>query len=220
MWIDKYVSANDAIILAQNEMGDDWGGDAPIFETWVKSAIEKIDGKNSFDDKVDVVKLENQISLKLDCDVVEIKALIQGDQKDLCLEWINNNQGIRNIPEYIPGDGDFGNGFLFIDHGSQHRHFNNCRWKTVNGKLYFEKVQSATEFTLWSKSHKRDCDGNLLIKQTDLEAAASYILLNAARRTRWGKKEMRMSQQDIREFEFRWAANLGNARAQQSISKR
>lgn len=220
MWVDRYVSANDAIILAQNEMGDDWGGEVPIFETWIKSAIEKIDGKYSFDDKVEVVKLEDQKFLKLNCDVVQVKALIQGHQKEFCLDMINNNQGIRNIPEYIPGDGDFGNGFLFIDHGSQNKYFKNCNWQILRGNLCFEKVQSATEFTVWSKSHKRDANGDLLIKQTDLEAAASYILLQAARRTRWGKKDMRMDKGDIQSFENRWAINLGNARAQQSIRKR
>lgn len=206
---------SNVVEVVQNEVGEDWGAEQPVWETWAKTAMKRIWGKADFVDKWDVVDIQDKCSIKVCSDAVAVAGLLMGDQLDGCRNVFNNNPSYRlKTPDFIPGDNEFGNGFLVVSHGSNTiSRWHGTNWKFANGDIVFQTPVDETKATIWTKSFDRDNLGTLMVPETAVEACAVYIMLMMSRRSQWGLKQSRINNQTIMMYEGRWNAEMCNARS-------
>lgn len=214
----KFVPINNVLLVVADEVGDTWTGDQPVYEKWIKTAIGKINSKCSFDFVFKLRDVKHQCNVCLDDDTQDVIGLTPGNYIEQCNNVFQSmNSGfITQLPPFIPGNTDFGNGYLFIDHGKHGLRGQCYGWDVKDGTIIFHDKIQQSQVTTYEKQFKRDHNGSLMILETDVDAAAAYVLLMKARRSKWGPKEHRMSDNEIRVFEARWATNMGDARAKGS----
>ena len=214
--LGRKVSMNNVTLAVMDEIGDAWGGEQPVWEKWTKDALKLIGGKRFFKYKFYTADIENKCFAELHCDTVRVLNVALGDKTDECNRYMQENNYQMSFPKYVPGDNDFGNGFLFIDHGGIKECKTSFRWETRDGKIYFQPEVNETKITIWAEVMERDKDERLLIPEEAVQACAMYICKILSRRTLWGKKETRATWQMIEMYERLWSTTMGDARAKNS----
>jgi hypothetical protein len=209
----RFVPINNVFLAVQDEVGDDWNGEKPLYADWVKHAIKIISSPVSFDRVIEVKSIEDKLRIKICDDTYGVQALALGDQKRKWANVFSNDCRFINLPTFIPGNNEFGNGFLVVAHGIEHEH-GMANWTVRDGYVVFQNKVNNEKATLLSKKFKRDKDGKLMVAETDVMAAAHYILMKMARRTQWGAKEQRMTRGIIADYDQIFTNQVMNARAE------
>jgi len=210
----RFVPIENVFIEVQNEMGEDWQGEQPAYQNWIKDAQRRIYSKVTFDKVIEVLPVnKDQITVDLCPDTVGIKALLQGDKKKELADVFSNSCQQLNLPTFVPGSNEFGNGFFIVGHDIK-RETGGVRYVLRDGQIQFMQKVTVDKVTVLSQKHKRDKNGNLMVAQSDVMACAYYILQILARRSRWKQKEHRMSLQDVATYDLLFTNNLMDARAE------
>jgi hypothetical protein len=210
----RFVPIENVFLAVQNEMGEDWQGEQPVYQAWVKDAIKKIASKVSFDRVIEVLNVNaDKTTIDICDDTYGVQALLLGDKKNGLVDIFSKSCNHLKLPTYKSGDNEFGNGFLFIGHDVKPASFN-VRWSVRDSQIELQNETKERQVTVLSKKFKRDKKGKLMVAETDVNASAYYILQLMARRTRWRQKEQRLSLQDIAAYDVLFTNNLMDARAE------
>jgi len=211
----RFVPIERVYTEVQEEIGDDWYGEQPVYSEWCKTAIRKIASPVSFDFVIEELKVdENGYNVPICEDTYSVKALTPGKKKKELTKIFSNDCGFLKYPEYQKGNNEFGNGLLIVSSAPIIGNRHNIRWKVEDGSISFYNKISDSHVTVLSKKFKRDKYGKIMPAETDVEACAAYILWRIAKRTNWGQKEKRLPKYVIDNYDLEWTNKLGNARAE------
>lgn len=216
MGTGRFVNAQEVVISLAENMGDDWYAETPYVMKLTKLAIKKIGSKKSFISAFELKDVTDCCKIKLCENVVNVIGLLPGDQLDNCRNVFGSFRGLFKLPEYDAANPDMGNGFLYFDGPSLQQNSTGCAWKFEDGMIYFQGQFSESKATVYVKKYKTNDKGELMILDTDVDAAVAFCQLTFGRRTRWGLLENRMSTNEITQLEFEWDAKMRDARAEGS----
>lgn len=210
----RFVPIENVFLEVQEEIGDDWYGEQPVYEKWVIDAISKISGKVSYVTSIEVEDvIDNGYRVPFCPDTKKVLGVLPGDRKKELSNIFARSCSYLKLPEFEPGNNDFGNGFLVITQGLI-RQNQGIRWKLEDGHIQFYEKLEEKKVTVLKKKIKRDKRGKVMVAETDVMACAYYILMRIARRTRWKQKEHRLSEAAIGSYDTLFTVNLMNARAE------
>lgn len=219
MGLGRFVSLNNALIIAAGELGEEWMGESPLYENWAKFAVKKIESKTSLAYVIKEYELQNKCQARICSDLFSVITILPGKHKKTCeLSFHNvlNNANYLNIPEFQPGNTEFTTGSYFVNSLMPPDVPCTIKYIVRDGQIQLRQHLSDSHITVFGKGFKRAENGQIMIAETDVEAVSAYIISRIVARSRHGKQESRYTASDVNYFNNEWILACRNARAEGS----
>jgi hypothetical protein len=200
----KLISVQNAVFNAFDDMGIEYTNDTPTYTRWAIDAAKAIGGYLSYENKIMVKEVKDCVA-RLPHNVVSVKKVLLGDYGCECDKlFARCGNGIK----WVKGE-PIDTAFMVVDMPSSEPVLSSAKW-TIQDNSILMRGEYVGKITILYLAIKEDCDGWPMVSENSIQAIVNYILWMYAKRSRFGKRPMQIT--DVRDLRNEWFTSKLEAR--------